>query len=402
MQKLTAVILAAGRGTRFLPLTTTTPKPLIKVANRPVMEYNMDALAPYVDQFVIVVGHLKEQFEANFGESYKGIPVTLVEQIEQKGTSDALLAARDHIKNDSFFLIYGDDIYHSDFFKMLHEKGEGAIGQVEENWQSFGIFQLKDGKYLEKIVEKPKTYIGNLANIGVYRLTKSIFDLIDKVTASVRGELEVTDLVTLYAQEKPFEVIEVTTGWVPLSYPWHVLSATEHILKTIETKIDGIVELGATIHGNVILGKNSNIKAGSYLEGNFIIGENTVIGPSCSLRTFAAIGNNCVIGASTDVKSSIIGNNVMIKHLAYIGDSIIGNNVNIAGGTLVANLRHDGGVIKTNINGILVETGRTKFGTIIGDNAKIGVRTTIYPGRKIFNNVWTMPCEVITEDKQKS
>lgn len=400
MQKLTAVILAAGRGTRFLPLTNTTPKPLIKVAGRPVMEYNMDALAPYVNQFVIVVGHLKEQFQANFGDSYKGIPVILIDQKEQKGTSDALFAARDSIKNDSFFLIYGDDIYESSFFKILHEKGDGAIGQSEENWKSFGIFQLKDGKYLDKIIEKPQTFVGNLANIGVYRLTKSVFELADKVVSSIRGEFEVTDLVTLYAHEKPFEVTEVKSGWMPLSYPWHVLSATEQILSHITTKIDGNVEPGAIIHGNVILGKNSIIKAGSYLEGNFIIGENTVIGPNCSLRSFAAIGNNCVIGASTEVKSSIIGNSVMMKHLAYIGDSIIGNNVNIAGGTMVANLRHDGGIIKTSINGTLVETGRTKFGTIIGDNARIGLRTTIYPGRKIFNNVWTMPCEVITEDKQ--
>ncbi len=401
MQKLSAVILAAGNGTRFLPLTNTTPKPLIKIAGKPSIEYNLEALAPYVDQIIIVVGYLKEQFRIQFPDSYKGIPIQLVEQKEQKGTSDALMAAKDHIKNDSFFLIYGDDIYHPDFFKLLYDKGDGAIGQLETNWQSFGIFQLKDNKYLEKIVEKPQSFIGNLANIGVYRLTKSIFDLEDQVGLSIRGEYEVTDLVTLYAQKHPVEVIEVKEGWVPLSYPWHILSATEHILKNISTKIDGTVEPGATIHGNVILGKNSIIKAGSYLEGNFIIGENTIIGPDCSLRKFASIGNNCVIGFGVEVTSSVIGDNVDSKHLANITNSIIGNNVNIASGTTIANLRHDNANIKVMIAGKLVDTGRRKFGAIIGDNAKLGINTLIFPGRKIYNDVWTMPGEVVKEDKVK-
>lgn len=401
MQKLTAVILAAGRGTRFHPLTHTTPKPLIKIAGKPSMVYNMDAMAPYVDEFVIVTGYLKEKFEEQFNGSYKGIPVILMEQKEQKGTSDALLAAKDHIKNDSFFLIYGDDLYHPDFFKLLSEKDDCAIGQIEENWQSYGIFQVKDGKYLDKLVEKPSTFIGKLANIGVYRLKKEIFTFADEVNASVRGEYEVTDLVTYYAQRHPVEVVEVKEGWQPLSYPWHILSATEQVLQNIETKIDGTVEQGATIHGKVILGKNSVIKAGSYLDGNFIIGENTIIGPNCHLRKFAAIGNNCVIGFAVEVTASVIGDYVDSKHHANLTGSIIGNNVNIAAGTMIANLRHDNTNVKMMINGKLVDTGRRKLGAVIGDNAKIGLHTSIYPGRKIYDGVWTLPGEIVKEDKIK-
>ncbi len=401
MQKLSAVILAAGNGTRFKPLTHTVPKPLIKIANKPAMLYNMEAMAPYVDEFIIVTGYLKEKFEEQFGGIFKGIPVTLVEQKEQKGTSDALMAAKNFIKNDSFFLIYGDDLYHPDFFKLLNERGNGAIGQAEEQWQNYGIFQLKENKYLEKIVEKPQTFIGRLANIGVYRLQKSIFDLAAEVKPSIRGEYEVTDLVTYFAQKNPVEVIEVKEGWIPLSYPWHILSATEYVLKNIETKIEGTVEEGATIHGNVILGKNSVIKAGSYLDGNFIIGENTVIGPNCHLRKFAAIGDNSIVGFAVEVNSCVIGDGVHAKHHANLDCSILGNNVNIAAGTMIANLRHDNANIKTMINGKLVDTGRRKFGAIIGDNAKFGIHTTIYPGRKIYSGVWTLPGEVIKEDKEK-
>jgi bifunctional UDP-N-acetylglucosamine pyrophosphorylase/glucosamine-1-phosphate N-acetyltransferase len=172
-------------------------------------------------------------------------------------------------------------------------------------------------------------------------------------------------------------------------------------LKNIETKIEGTVEEGATIHGNVILGKNSVIKAGSYLDGNFIIGENTVIGPNCHLRKFGAVGDNCVVGFAVEVNSCVIGDGVHAKHHANLDCSILGNNVNIAAGTMIANLRHDNANIKTMINGKLVDTGRRKFGAIIGDNAKLGIQTTIYPGRKIYNGVWTLPGEIIKEDKEK-
>ncbi len=401
MQKISAVILAAGKGTRFLPLTVTTPKPLIKVAGKPAIEYNMEAMAPFVDQFIIVVGYLKEKFISHFGDSFLGVPITFIEQKEQKGTADALIAAQSSIKNESFFLIYGDDLYDPDFFKLLSEKQDAAIGQKEDNWKNFGIFQLKEGSTLEKIVEKPEIYIGNLANIGVYRFNKTIFEYVSHVQESIRGEYEVTDLVSAYCQKNPVEIIEAIQGWIPLSYPWHILDATEYLLKKMSTKIDGQIEAGATIHGNVILGKNSIIKAGSYLEGNFFIGENTIIGPNCSLRKFAAIGNDCAIGTATEITSSVIGDGVMMKHLAYVGNSIVGNNVNIAGGVVVANLRHDHQTIKVRINDSLVDTGKDKFGTIIGDKAKIGINTSIYPGRKIYNDVWTFPGDIIKEDKLK-
>lgn len=402
MHTLSGIILAAGSGTRFLPLTRHTPKPLVKIAGRPAITYNMEAMVPHVNEYIIVISHLKEQFPRELGTSYRGIPIKYVEQKEGKGTSAAFASTAGHVNNDSFFLIYGDDLYHPSFFRSIGHKHNAAIGQMEKNWQSFGIFKLKEGRYVESIVEKPVEFIGNLANIGVFHLHKDIYGLIDQVPKSVRGEHELTDLINLYVRKTPVEVLQFEKGWTPLSYPWHILDATEYILHQEKNDIQGTIEKGATIHGTLVLGKNAVIKAGSYLEGNFIIGPNTIIGPNCSLRTFAAIGSGCVLGNGTEITASVLGDYVMAKHLVYVGSSVIGNHVNLAGGTLVANLRHDGQNIKMMVNGKLVDTGRQKFGTIIGDHAKTGIHTSIYPGRKIDDSVWTAPGEIVKADKTRS
>ena len=110
------------------------------------------------------------------------------------------------------------------------------------------------------------------------------------------------------------------------------------------------------------------------------------------------IGENSLVGFGVEIKNSIIGHHTHIPHLSYIGDSIIGNHVNIAGGCLAANYRHDQATIKTPIKGQMIDTGRVKFGTVIGDGVKLGVHTTIYPGRKIWPNLTTRPGQIIDKD----
>jgi bifunctional UDP-N-acetylglucosamine pyrophosphorylase/glucosamine-1-phosphate N-acetyltransferase len=399
MEKQSLVILAAGKGTRFLPLTNTVPKPMLKVAGKPVLAHQIEAALPYIDEVVIVVGHLKEVIKNYFGDSYKGVSVKYAEQQEAKGSSDALVSAKEHISHSSFFLIYGDDIYDSSFFEKTASIKYAAIGMKIENWQSYGIFQLKNERYLDKIVEKPETFVGNVANIGVFKIDSSIFEYTDKISLSVRNELEVTDVMTLFAQDHEMEIIQVEKGWLPLSYPWNLLEATEEVLKHIESKNEGTVEQGATIKGNVQIGEGTIIKSGAYIEGNFVIGKNCVIGPNCYLKDFGVIDNETYIGNAVEVTRSIIGKKSNVRHLSYVGDSIIGNEVNLAAGFIAGNLKHNGMTIKVMINNKLIDSHKTKLGTVIGDNVKTGINTSVLPGRKIWNNLWTMPGEVVDKDK---
>lgn len=426
MGKTTLVILAAGKGTRFLPLTQTTPKPLLKIGNIPAIQYSIEAALPYITEIVFVVGFLATKFKEHFGEEFKGVPVKYIEQIEQLGTAHAVYSVKDFVQADNFLLLYGDDLYEQEIISKLFEYDKGTLkaslkgdlsssaynskavessaynailGKKEENWQSFGVLQKTSDGFLDQIIEKPQGFVGDLVNIGAYLLSKDIFNYFEKIEKSVRGEFEFTDMVSLYAKDQKIKVVECDKGWTPLSYPWHLLSANEAKLKDIEENIEGEIETGATIKGILRLGKGSVIKSGAYLEGNFVIGENCIIGPNCSLKYFASIGDGCVIGNGVEIARSVIGDEVDIKHLSYIGDSILGNKVNIGAGTIIANLRHDNSPVKMNINDNFVDSGRRKLGAVLGDQVKTGINTSIYPGIKLNVGVTTLPGEIITKDR---
>lgn len=399
MEKIPVLVLAAGKGVRFRPLTDTTPKPLLKVINESPIESNLKQVIDKISEIYMVVGYLPEKVKEYFGDEFMGVSIKYIEQTEQLGTGHAIFLAKDLIKTGSFLVLYGDDIYGSEVFEKLWDGENVVVGKKEEKWQNFGVFQLKDEKYLGQVVEKPKEFVGDLVNIGVHKLNAKVFDFFEGLEKSERGELEFTDVLSKYAQNEKIEVVEINSGWTPLSYPWNMLDAVEKELGEMESNILGEVEENVVIKGKVYLGEGAIVKSGAYIEGNFYIGENCVIGPNCYLKGFGVIRKNSVIGNGVELTRSIVGEEVNIRHLSYIGDSLIGNKVNIGGGTMVANLKFNNTTVKVNINGKEVDTGRYKFGAIIGDEVKTGVNSAIYPGAKIYSKVWLLPGEVVTIDK---
>jgi NDP-sugar pyrophosphorylase family protein len=184
-----------------------------------------------------------------------------------------------------------------------------------------------------------------------------------------------------------------------IRHPWDLLAIQEQVMAGIATShIEGEISASATQTGILILGKGSRILPGVYLEGTVIIGTNCKIGPNCYLRGFTSIGNDCHIGQAVEVKNSIIMDRTSIGHLSYCGDSIIGSHVNFGAGTITANFRHDGKNHRSMVNGQLVDTGRRKCGTVMGDNVHTGIHTSIYPGRKLWPNVSTLPGDVVKAD----
>lgn len=183
------------------------------------------------------------------------------------------------------------------------------------------------------------------------------------------------------------------------SFPWDLLAINDLIVGSLEDDtIFGDVHPSAVIEGKVKLGRGSRILPGVFIEGNVIIGEDCKIGPNCYIRGNSSIGNRCHIGQSVEIKNCVILDNTNVGHLSYVGDSILGENVNFGAGTIVSNLRHDGRNHRSAVAGELVDTGRRKFGTIIGDGVHTGIGTMIYPGRKLWPNVTTRPGEVVDKD----
>lgn len=396
-----AVILCAGKATRCYPLTLTRPKPLLTVANKPLLQHTLEQLVELevVDEVILVVGYKKEMLFDWVAKNAQYFPfsITYVEQTEQKGTGHAMAAAREKI-DEPFLLLHGDDLYFADDMKKLLKYDCAFLVRKVSQPDQFGIVvgEKKKGRlFLKNIIEKPTEFVGDLANIGCYKLDSGIFSL--DIKPSGRGEVEIVDYLTAWAQQHDVVCIEAEQ-WVPIPFSWSLLDANKHVLDNLKPKNEGTIEQNVTIKGAVSVGKGTVIKSNSYLEGPVVIGENCIIGPNCYLRPYTSVGNNCKIGFEVEIKNTIVMGGTHIPHLSYIGDSIIGEDVNVGAGTITGNLRHDRGLIRTMLNDQLVDTGKEKLGTIIGDGAKLGIHTLIYPGRKIGPGKTTMPGEIVKAD----
>jgi len=184
-----------------------------------------------------------------------------------------------------------------------------------------------------------------------------------------------------------------------IQYPWDLLKVHEEVLSEIgESRIEGTVREGAHIDGVLVLGEGSVVLPGVYMEGVTVIGKNCKIGPNCYFRGNTSVGDNCHVGQAVEIKNSILMDKVAAGHLSYIGDSIVGSHTNFGAGTITANFRHDGKNHTSKVCEKVLDTGRRKFGSIIGENVHTGIHTAIYPGRKIWADVCTFPGDVVKHD----
>lgn len=184
-----------------------------------------------------------------------------------------------------------------------------------------------------------------------------------------------------------------------IRYPWEFIQLNERLVALLsESDYQGDVSPAAHIDGIVHIGEGSKILPGVVIEGNIVIGKNCKIGPNCYLRGSTTIGDNCHIGQAVEIKNSIICHGSSIGHLGYVADSIIGNKVNFGAGTIISNTRHDGSNHRSWVHDKLIDTGRKKFGAIIGDGTHTGILTAIYPGRKLGPNSITHPNDTVQRD----
>ena len=348
------VVLAAGEGKRMHPLTFTRPKVMLQIAGKPILEWNLlNAITAGIKEFIFVIGYKSEMVRDYFGDGEKwNISIEYVNQGKALGTAHAIGIVERFV--DDFIVLCGDTIFGSQDIINI-SKNEISIGLLEvENAEEYGIVETKEEKVV-KIYEKMNEPFTNIINAGIYHFNREIFDYIRKTDKSPRGEYEITDSINQLVQREEMKGIYLKE-WRDVVYPWHLIDANEEILKKTEKKIDGTVEENTTIKGNVIIGKDSIIRAGSYIEGPVIIGNNCKIGPNCYIRAHTAIGNNCHIGNTCEIKNSIVMDKSNVPHQNYVGDSVIGCNCNLGAGTKIANLRLDKKNISVILNGKKIDT----------------------------------------------
>jgi len=413
VEKLQAVILAAGESSRFWPLNSRH-KGLLKIMGKPLVWYTIQGLREIGVENIVVVQGPKKDIE-NELKNYGDIgDVQYVIQPEANGMSGAMVAAREHI-NGQFFVVFAHSVDCGGVCAKMMEKSRqtGAkvvlAGQTTKTPWLYGVVGAQEDRVLE-LIEKPVEgkEPSNIKVKGIYLLEEKYFDYLDKVLGTAHFNQEFEAAIDAYAKQNDARVIMLDENYagVSLKYPWHLFGAQKYIFDNFLTqqKIAKSAQIAknAIIEGNVFIGENVKIYEGAAIKGPCYIGDNVVIGNNSVVRDYCDLEEGAVVGAFCEVARSIFQSDVHV-HSGYFGDSILDRGVRIGAGAITTNVRVDRGEIsvlaKKEKNGVKtltkIGTGRKSLGVIIGQNSKIGARPTFMPGRFIGKNCQVGPNQLI-------
>lgn len=329
------LILSGGTGTRLRPITFTSAKQLVPIANKPILFYAIETVRDAgITDIGIIVGETKDEVMRTVGDgSAFGVKVTYIEQEAPLGLAHAVKIARDFIGDDGFVMFLGDNLIKDGIASLVEEFQEEKpncqilLAQVK-NPSQFGVAELGENGKIKRLVEKPKEPPSDLALVGVYMFDSNIFEAVNAIKPSWRGELEITDAIQ-FLLEHGYDVRpHVITGW------WKdtgrledILEANRIMLEDIETDIKGEVDENSTVHGRVVIDEGAQV-VDSIIRGPVVIGKNTAIERSY-VGPFTSIHDNVKLVGS-EVEHSIILADCVIENIgARIEDSLLGRNVRV-------------------------------------------------------------------------
>ena len=385
-----ALVLAAGEGRRLRPLTSNIPKPMIMVAGAPFLCHQVRTLESLgVKDLQVLVGWKSNRVKELLLGTFPQLNIEFLEQKERLGTAHAIGMA-ENVMDGPFICVNGDIIVETDDLKTMISRfertGDPVLGAVTvEDPRRFGVIEL-EGESMKSILEKPEEPPTDLINAGVMIFNDDVFEEIRNTERSQRGEYEITDTLNQLSSRMDVQVQRLEGDWIDIAHPWDLLDANQVLMSKIKGRIEGEVEEGATLLGEVVVEKGARIRAGSYIEGPAYISSGCDVGPNCYIRPNTCLGPNVRVGGAVEIKNSIIMSGSKIPHHNYLGDSVIGERCNLGCGTKVANLRFDDGSVKVSTERGVVDSGRRKLGVIMGDDVKTGINSMIDVGTVIFEN----------------
>jgi len=384
-----AVILAAGEGKRLRPFTETLPKVMLPVANKPVLEYVIDAVKKSgVTEVIIVVGYKKEVIMEHL-KNYKNIKITYVTQDKQLGTAHALLQARNHIKGP-FIVLSGDNIIdQKSILNLIKDKSEYSM-LIKENPQpsKYGVVFIEKGK-LKEIVEKPKEEVGKFISTGIYKLPKSIFAKIKELSSE--GVYGISSVIQSIIDKGETINTIIADLWADIVYPWDLIHLNEAMIHKAPSSVSGVIEKGVIIKGGVSVGKDTVIHSGCYIVGPVVVGQGCEIGPNSCIFPSTTIGDNSVVHPFSQVRNSVVMNDAHIGSSSFIKNSIIGR-----GSIIENNFSSVDGNSTVEIEGEFKKL--EKIGAMIGEDCNIGSNVVIEPGKIIGRKCKIAPLKRIIDN----
>jgi len=393
MNVSTAVVLAAGEGTRLRPLTHNRPKPMLPAANRPILEYVFDALVEVVDRIVVVVGYKRDRVQGHFGPTYRGVDLTYVHQDKQLGSGHALLQARD-VVDEPMLVLNGDRVIDAhivtDVADAFEREGDPTMSVLERPETSqYGAVSLHGDEVVE-LVEKPDSDQYHLINAGVYAFAPSIFEAI-AATDREAGELALTDTLVEIIAENRIRGVRTEGLWVDATYPWDLLAVAEEVLarghvagrereEGVHVDADAIVHDSAVLQPPVVVGPDCEVGPGAVLGPDVALGQNVTVAANATLRRSVVDADSRIEAGSTLI-DAVTGQDVFLG----AGSTVPGGPADVRVGREVFPDQRLGAVLADRV----VAEGDASFspGTLVGSRAHIGTgvnaRGTIGEGAEV-------------------
>ncbi len=329
-----ALILAGGKGTRLRPITYSMAKQLVPVANKPVIEYGIEAIREAgVTDFGIIVGDTAEAVRGALGDGSRwGIRVTYIEQPDPLGLAHAVKTAQPFLGDDDFVMYLGDNLIKSSVSELIEEfRAHGPAATIlltpVPNPSDFGVAEMQ-GSVVTRLEEKPKNPRSNLALVGVYLFDRHIHEMIAELRPSGRGEYEITDAIQMLVDRGLAVRSHVINGW------WKdtgtveaMLDANRLILEDLLPLQEGEVDAKSRLEGRVAVHAGARI-VNSVIRGPAIIGANCVIENSF-VGPFTAIDRGTVL-RNTEIEYSIVLADCEIQDIRHrIEGSLIGRGAKV-------------------------------------------------------------------------
>ena len=328
------LILSGGKGTRLRPITYTSAKQLVPVANKPVLFYTIeDLVSAGITDIGIVVGDTRAEIKQAVGTGDRwNANITYIEQAEPLGLAHAVMVAEEFLGKDSFVMYLGDNMLEDRIGPFVQEYKENSwdcqvLLKRVLNPQQYGVAELDEGR-VKRLVEKPKEFVSDLALVGIYMFNSHIFEAVHNIKPSWRNEYEITDAIQ-YLLDHDYHVHpRVLDGWwIDTGKLEDMLEVNHLVLDKLAPNIKGFVDSDSHIKGKVVIEQGAEI-INSVVRGPVIIGTgtriiNSFIGP------YTAINYGCTITDSEIEHSIVLENSQIIDLPGRLEGSLIGRNVEI-------------------------------------------------------------------------
>ncbi|HEV8681905.1 MAG TPA: glucose-1-phosphate thymidylyltransferase [Actinomycetota bacterium] len=331
-----ALVLSGGEGTRLRPITHTSSKQLIPVANKPILFYGLESIAAAgIHEVGIVVGSTAGEIEAAVGDgSAWNLEVTYIRQAAPLGLAHAVLVSRNFLGNDDFVMYLGDNVLLEGITGFVEEferhspNAQIFLAAVPEP-ERFGVAVL-EGDRVVRLVEKPKVHISDLALVGVYLFDATVHEAVASVKPSWRGELEITDSIQYLIDQGRSVRAEMVTGWWKDTGKLEdLLEANRMMLSVLNSRVEGDVDESSRLVGRVVVERGAKVSR-SVVRGPAVIGEDSLVEDSI-IGPNASIYFGCRIEGS-QIEDSIVMERCRVEDIRGMAQSLLGKDVEVRRG----------------------------------------------------------------------